>query len=90
MCKMNPESIPLALEALKSDSQQGLFVRRGEKPSAPKRDVDCADAMFAECRVPITCGMSSVEFRKFILTGTYEMISDKNVYANNAQSGVAS
>ena len=91
VCKIPLEFIPLALEALKSDSQKGLFVKRGNKPSAPKDDMDCADAMFVECRVPITCGMSTQEFRKFILTGTYEMLSENNVYANSARSnGVSS
>ena len=86
VCKIPLEFIPLALEALKSDSQKGLFAHKGPKPSAPKNDMVCADEMFAECRVPITCGMSSQEFRKLILKGTHEMPSDKNVYANIAQS----
>ena len=75
VCKIHLDFIPLALEALKSDSQKGLFVKRGEKPSAPKNDVDCADAMFAECRIPITCAMSSKDFKKFILTGNYQLQS---------------
>ena len=73
VCKLNPDFIPLALEALKADSQRGLFVTRGKKPSVPKNDEDCANAMFAECRLPITWEMSSQEFRKFILSGTYEL-----------------
>ena len=78
VCKLKTDYIPLALEALKSDSQKGLFVTRGKKPSAPKSDVDCANAMFAECRIPITCEMSSQEFRKFILSGTYELQAYEN------------
>ena len=78
MCEFNPDFIPLALEALKSDSQRGLFVTRGEKPSAPRKDMDDANAMFAECRLPITCEMSSQEFRKFILSETYELQAYEN------------
>ena len=74
VCGTSPECLPLALEALKSDAQGGLFAQRGKKPSAPKDDVDSADALFAACHLPITCGMSTKEFKRLILTGTYTNI----------------
>ena len=73
VCEVPKEHVPLALEALKSDSQGGTFGRRGDKPSLDCDMLMPADKTFQECGLAISSRTTSEEFKKLILTGTYEM-----------------
>ena len=77
VCQVHKEHFPLALEALKSDSQGGTFGKRGAKPSVDHEMLTTADKTFVECGLPISSRTTSEEFKKLILEGTYQM---KNEY----------
>ena len=73
VCEVPKEHVPLALEALKSDSQGGTFGRRGDKPSVDYDMLMPADKTFQECGLTISSRTTTEEFRRLILTGTYQM-----------------
>ena len=73
MCKVPKEHFPLALEALKSDSQGGTWGRRTAKPSVDHEMLIPADKTFVECGLSISSRTTSEEFKKLILEGKYEM-----------------
>ena len=72
-CEVPKEYFPLALEALKSDSQGGTFGKRGAKPSVDHEMLKPADKTFVECGLPMSSSTTSEEFKKLILEGKYEM-----------------
>ena len=64
---LDVDEIPLAMEALKHDSQQGLFGKRGnDQVSLTDEDIEPIDRMFADVGLPIKCKMSFEEFRSVI------------------------
>ena len=65
-----------AMEALKTDSQQGTFGIRGERPRATRHALDLSDLVFKECGLPIKSNMEVEEFRKLIVSGAYSMRSE--------------
>ena len=73
VCEVPEEHIPLALEALLSDSQGGTFGKRGAKPKVDFEFFKPADKLFKECGLPISSRTTSEEFKNLILSGTYEM-----------------
>ena len=73
VCEVPEEHHPLAMEALKSDSQGGTFGKRGSKPSVDHEMLVPADKTFEECGLAIRSRTTSVEFKRLILEGTYEM-----------------
>ena len=75
VCGVPSEHIPNAMEALKHDSQKGVFGRRGDKPRIEHDVLGAADNLFKECGLPINSRTSAKEFKDFILTGTYTMRS---------------
>ena len=75
VCEVPPEHIPDALEALKHDSQKGIFGRRGDKPRIEHDVLRAADNLFEECGLSISSRTSAEDFKNFILTGTYTVRS---------------
>ena len=73
VCEVPSEHIPNAMEALKHDSQKGIFGRRGDKPNIKPDILVAADKMFREFGLPINSRTSAEEFKDFILNGTYTM-----------------
>ena len=73
VCEVPSEHISNALEALKYDSQKGIFGRRGDKPTIRHDMLVVADNLFKECGLPINSRTSAKEFKNFILTGSYTM-----------------
>ena len=73
VCEVPKEHVPLALEALTSDSQGGTFGRRGDKPRVDHDMLMPADKTFRECGLPISSRTTTEDFKRLILTGTYEM-----------------
>ena len=71
------EYLPMAMDALKTDSQKGTFGKRGNKPKASQHSLDMADKVFVECGLPIKSNMNTEEFRNIILSGTYTMRSEQ-------------
>ena len=76
VCEVPKEYVPIAMEALETDSQKGTFGKRGDKPAVDSRAWDLADRVFQECGLPIRSRMDAEEFKKLILSGTYEMKSE--------------
>ena len=73
ICKVPKQHFPLALEALKLDSQGGTFARRGAKPSVDHEMLMPADKTFVECGLSISSRTTTEEFKKLILEGNYVM-----------------
>ena len=64
---LNSEHIPLALAALKKDSQQGMFGKRGNSEiTLTAEDFDRCDRVFQEAGLPFSSDMPMEEFRKII------------------------
>ena len=64
VCEVPKEYVPVAMEALRTDSQKGTFGKRGDKPKADSRAFDLADMLFEECGLPIRSRMEAVEFKR--------------------------
>ena len=79
VCEVPKEYVPIAMEALETDSQKGTFGKRGDKPKVDDRAWDLADRVFQECGLPIESRMEAEEFKKVIVSGTYEMKSERQL-----------
>ena len=65
--ELDSKHLPLALEALKEDSQKGTFGRMGNSHIIlTDEDIAPCDRVFKEAGLPITCKMPMDDFRKII------------------------
>ena len=76
VCEIPLEYVPQALNAFKTDSQQGIFGKRGDKPKVDPAILDQADKVFAECGLPLMSKISTPEFKNLVLARTYTMRSE--------------